>query len=261
MAAQRRKFAGGPAGDTGEADPRVTEALTSWHRGTGSEHDALQALAAARFLVPVVAILTVHDQETKAEKESEMALPTLIGNDGRAAIIAFTGVGTMKRWRRDARPVVTPAARVWHAAVAESQAVVIDVAGPSPFVVEGARLASLARGEQPPFPHQDPDIRAVIEAAVAAEPAIAGYILAPGGGSAHGSGGSAHGSSSTARSSTARSSTARSSADLAVTLRLADVIAAEPARRAAQAIALALAPRLRRGVELSVELAASRDSK
>jgi hypothetical protein len=248
MAAQRRKFAGGPAGDTGEADPKVTEALTNWHRGAGSEHDALQALAAARFLVPVVAILTVHDQETKAEKESEMALPTLIGNDGRAAIIAFTGVETMKRWRPDARPVVTPAARVWRAAVAESQAVVIDVAGPSPFVVEGARLASLARGEQPPFPHQDPDIRAVIEAAVAAEPAIAGYTLAPGGGSAHGS-----------RSSSAGRGTAEgASADLAVTLRLADAIATEPARRAAQAIALALAPRLRRGVALSVELPASR---
>jgi hypothetical protein len=241
MAAQRRKFAGGPAGDTGEADPKVTEALTNWQRGAGSEHDALRALAAARFLVPVVAVLTVQDQETKAEKESEMALPTLIGNDGRTAIIAFTGVETMKRWRPDARPVVTPAARVWHAAVAESQAVVVDVAGPSPFVVEGARLASLAQGEQPPFPHEDPDIRAVVEAAVAAEPAITGYILAPGSGSTHGSGGAEGGS-----------------ADLAVTLRLADAIAAEPARRAAQAIALALAPRLRRGVALSMELPASR---
>ena len=183
MAAQRRKYAG-PAGDTGEADPKVTQALANWRRGAGSEHDALQALATARFLVPVVAILTVQDQETKADKESEMALPTLIGNDGRAAIIAFTGVETMKRWRPDARPVVTPAARVWHAAVAESQAVVIDVASPSPFVVEGARLARLAQGEPPPFPHEDPDIRAVIEAAVAAEPAITGYILAPDDGSA-----------------------------------------------------------------------------
>ncbi|MCW2934800.1 MAG: hypothetical protein JWM19_5762 [Actinomycetia bacterium] len=240
MAAQRRKLAGGPAGDTGEADPKVTAALTNWQHGAGSEHDALRALAGARFLVPVVAILTVQDQETKAEKESEMALPTLIGNDGRAAIIAFTGVETMKRWRPDARPVVTPAARVWHAAVAESQAVVIDVAGPSPFVVEGARLASLAQGKQPPFPHEDSDIRAVIAAAVAAEPAITGYILAPGGGSAGSS--SANGGG----------------ADLAVTLRLADAIAAEPARRAAQAIAAALAPRLRRGVELSMELPASR---
>jgi hypothetical protein len=230
MAAQRGKFTGGQAGDTGGADPEVTEALASWQHGTGSERDALRALAATRFLVPVVAVLTVQDEQTKAEKESEMALPTLIGNDGRTAIIAFTGVETMKRWRPDARPVITPAARVWHAAVAEGQAVVIDVAGPSPFVIEGARLASLAQGKQPPFPHEDPDVRSVIEAAVAAEPAITGCVLAPGGGRA----------------------------DLAVTLLLADAGATEPARRVAQAIALALAPRLRRGLELSMELPASR---
>jgi hypothetical protein len=158
-----------------------------------------------------------------------LALPTLIGNDGRAAIIAFTSVAALARWRPDARPVVTPAARAWQAARAEADAVVIDVAGPVPFVVEGARLAALAAGEQPPPAHLDPDIRAVIEAAAAGEPAIVGVSLAPGG---------AH-------------------ADLAVTLRLttalrpADPAAAEAARRAAQAIAAALAPRLRQRVALS----------
>ncbi len=244
MAAQRRTFPGRPAGDGGAADPEVTAALTDWQRGTCTERHALLALAGTRLLVPVVAILTAQDQETKAEKESEMALPTLIGNDGRTAIIAFTGVETMKRWRADARPVVTPAARVWHAAVAEGQAVVIDVAGPTPFVVEGARLASLARGERPPFPYEDPDVRAVIEAAVAAEPAITGYALAPGGGGAHG------------RDGAGSASAEGGGADLAVTLQLAGATAMDPARRAGQAIALALASRLRRGVELGVELPA-----
>jgi hypothetical protein len=228
MAAQRPKFTGRPAGDSGESDQNVTEALTNWQNGAGSEREALRALAATRFLVPVVAILTAQDEETKAEKESEMALPTLIGNDGRAAIIAFTGVETMKRWRPDARPVVAPAARVWHAAVAEGQAVVIDIAGPTPFVVEGARLASLAKGEQPPFPHEDPDVRAVVESAVAAWPHVAGFTLAPG----------------------------SAPADLAVTLRVASAASVDEARQAAQSIATGLAPRLRRGVELSVELPA-----
>ena len=45
-----------PAGDTGEADNRVTAALSAFARGTGSEHAALTALAGARLLVPVVAI-------------------------------------------------------------------------------------------------------------------------------------------------------------------------------------------------------------
>ena len=80
-----------------------------------------------------------------------MALPTLIGNDGRKAVIAFTGTETISRWRADARPVPVPAARLWPAVAAEqADAVVIDVAGPVPLVIEGARLAALAGGAPPP---------------------------------------------------------------------------------------------------------------
>src|SRR6266487_1159987 len=45
--------------DDGTADPHVTEALAAYHAGQGSEQDALTALAAARLLVPVVAVLAV----------------------------------------------------------------------------------------------------------------------------------------------------------------------------------------------------------
>jgi hypothetical protein len=228
MAAQAKRFAGRPAGDTGAADPAVAHALDAWQRGDGSEHAALLALSGTRLLVPVVAMLTMVDEQTGAEKESEMALPTLIGNDGRAAIIAFTGLEALARWRPDARPVVTPAARAWQAALAEGNAVVIDVAGPVPFVVEGARLATLAAGGQPPPAHLDPDVRAAVAAAVAAEPAIEGFTLAPGDG-ADGPGG-----------------------DLAVLLRVTDAAGIAAARRAAQAITMSLSPRLRRGITLSV---------
>jgi hypothetical protein len=235
VAAHEKRFTDRPAGDTGAADPAISRALDAWQRGACSEHAALLALSRARLLVPVVAMLTSVDEQTGADKESEMALPTLIGRDGRAAIIAFTGVESLARWRPDARPVLTPAARVWQAARAEAEAVVIDVAGPVPFVVEGARLAALAAGDQPPPAHLDPDVRAAIEAVVAAEPAIVSASLAPGG----------------------------PEADLAVTLclteapglaeaaRRTDPAAAEAARRAAQAIAAALAPRLRQGIALS----------
>lgn len=91
-----------------------------------------------------------------------MALPTLVGNDGRKAVIAFTGTESVRRWNPEARPVPFPAARVWEYAAAEGDAVVIDVAGPVPLVVEGARLASLAAGDEPPLPHEDPDVRAEI---------------------------------------------------------------------------------------------------
>jgi hypothetical protein len=209
--------------DDGTADPRVTEALAAYHAGQGSEQDVLTALAAARLLVPVVAV-----PAAEGDKNSEMVLPTLIGRDGRPAVLAFTGLDTLARWRPSARPVPAGAGRVWRAAVADSCAVVIDVAGPVPLAVEGTRLAALAAG-QPVLPvHEDEDVRAEVEAAIAAEPMIAGFSLAP-----------------------------SQQVDLAVRLHLAaeDGAAGDwrpVVNEAAQSIAGRLAVRLRRGVEFSV---------
>ena len=169
--------------DRGAADPRVAAALAAYLEGRGSEQAALTALAAARLLVPVVAVLAdgaAPDLSRAGDKNSEMVLPTLIGRDGRAAILAFTGLDALARWRADARPVPAEAGRVWRAAVADGCAVVIDVAGPVPLAVEGARLAALAAGEPVPPAHEDPDVRAAVEAAIAGEPVIAGFTLAPG---------------------------------------------------------------------------------
>lgn len=205
-----------PAGDTGEAGPAVRAALAAYADGTGSEQAALTAIAAARLLVPVVAVLAgMNDDGT--EKESEMALPTLIGNDGRRAVIAFTGTETLRLWKEDARPVPVRAAQVWTAALAEADAVVIDVAGPVQLVVEGARLAALANGDPPPLPHEDPDIRAAV-AAVTGD-----FTLEPGG----------------------------PGADLAVILKTRDM---DEAREAAEGIAARLSPRLRKGIEIRTSL-------
>ena len=153
-------------GDTGEADPAVTAALHVYGQGKGSERDALLAVANSRLLVPVVAVLSEQNDDG-TEKETEMALPTLVGNDGRSAVIAFTGTESIRRWNPDARPVPFPAARVWEYAAHEGNAVVVDVAGPVPLAVEGARLAALAAGDAPPSPHEDPDVRAIIAAVTA----------------------------------------------------------------------------------------------
>ncbi len=106
-----------------------------------------------------------------------MALPTLIGRDGRAAIIAFTSLDALTRWRPEARPVPVPAASVWLAGVQDASAVVIDVAGPVPVAVDGARLAALAAGRPVPLPHQDPDVLAALQSVLADEPLIAQAAL------------------------------------------------------------------------------------
>lgn len=170
--------------DDGSAAPQVTAALADYAAGRGSEHAVLAALDAARLIVPVLALLA--GEETPApgglrrEKSSEMALPTVIGNDGRAALPAFTGAAALARWRPGARPVPVPAAEVWQSGARDASAVVIDIAGPVPFAVDGARLAALARGSPAPLPYQDPDVMALAQEALAAEPVIAGYRLLPG---------------------------------------------------------------------------------
>jgi SseB protein N-terminal domain len=202
-----------PAGDAGDADPAVTAVLAAYAAGEAAEHAVLTVITASRLLVPVVAVLAEANADG-TEKETEMALPTLIGNDGRKAVIAFTSTGTIKRWRADARPVPVAAAALWPAVAAEqADAVVIDVAGPVPLVVEGARLRALANGAPPPFPHEDPDVYAQVAAVTG------NFTLEPGG----------------------------QGAELTVTLRAADPAGA---RAAAEAIAARLAPRLRKGIAL-----------
>jgi hypothetical protein len=155
-----------PVGDAGEADPAVTAILAAYAAGEVTEHAALTVVAVSRLLVPVVTVMAEANhgggERKGSEKETEMALPTLIGNDGRAAVIAFTSSDTLRSWREDARPVPVAGPRLWAAALTEAEAVVVDIAGPVPLVVEGARLRRLAAGEPPPPAHEDPDIRAAV---------------------------------------------------------------------------------------------------
>ncbi len=249
------------AGDDGKPDPRVAAVLSAYAAGREGEHAALAALAGTRLLMPLVerALEQEHGGACGSPGASpareacgspgssaarEMAFPTLIGRDGRPALLAFTSLDALTRWRADARPVPALAAQVWETAVADSCAVVIDVAGPVPLAVDGARLGALAKGEPPPAPQDDPDVHALIAEVLASEPGIAGAELAGGG----------------------------AGADLAVRLMFRPEGAPPPApppatpargapppgapppdvQRAAEAIAAGLAGRLRRGIEISV---------
>jgi hypothetical protein len=134
------------------------------------------SLAQSRLLVPIVAAVVGG-----GEKTSEISLPTLIGADGRPAIPAFTCMDALRSWRQDARPVPTQADELWRAAVAEGCAVVVDLAGPVPLAIDGARLAALAGGGPVPLPHQDPDVWTALRRAAAGHAAITGLGLDDGG--------------------------------------------------------------------------------
>lgn len=207
--------------DNGGADAGVTEALLAFAAGQRGEQAVLTALAGSRLLVPVVAVRASQTGQRAAQpgagddqraaghrrgqprpggpgsggpgsggprpgrtggvQAADMAMPTLIGLDGRRAIPAFTSQDAMHAWQGDARPVPVTARRVWQAAAADSCAVVIDVAGPVPVAVEGARLAALARGESAPAPCADPDVHEAVSAVLAGQLAVAAFELRPGG--------------------------------------------------------------------------------
>jgi hypothetical protein len=132
--------------DTGAADARLAAVLARFAGREVSYADALGVLAVSRLLVPVVAILGEVD-ESGADKTSDMATVLLTGADGRQALLAFTSLETLAAWQPDARPVAVPASDAAKAALQErAAALLVDVAGPVTFVVEGEDLYGLGAG-------------------------------------------------------------------------------------------------------------------
>jgi len=140
----------GFAGDDGAGDLALRSALAAYAVDPGREVDVLLALPAARLLVPVVAVLgevEVDEHGLAHDKTSDMATPLLTGQDGRQALLAFTGLDSLAAWRADARPVPVSASVAARSAVQEGgTALVLDVAGPTTYAVEGDVLDALARG-------------------------------------------------------------------------------------------------------------------
>jgi len=134
--------------DVGSADPDVTAALAGYADGTNGPATVLAALAESRLLVPVLAVVDEADLEAdraRIEKASHMATVSTIGLDGRRGLLAFTGLASLRRWKSDARPVPAPAPAVAAAALEEgAHAIVVDIAGPVLFSIEGVDLRGLA---------------------------------------------------------------------------------------------------------------------
>lgn len=124
----------GAPDDTGDADPALAAALAAYAADPAREPEVLAALAEARLLVPVVA--TLGEAETGPDglvrdKSADMATVLLRGADGRLALLAFTGLETMRRWDPAARPVPVPARTAALAAIQDgAAALLVDVAGP-----------------------------------------------------------------------------------------------------------------------------------
>jgi SseB protein N-terminal domain len=171
--------------DDGSAAPALTDALAGYSVSRVGEHAVIEELYRSRLLIPIVAILTEEEDvapgELRREKESDMALPTLVGEDGRRGVLGFTCLDSLKLWREGARPVPVNVREACQAALSEgADALVVDVAGPVPFAIDGLRLRSLAEGRPIPPPHEDPEVLAAIESAFGAEPGVTGVHVSKG---------------------------------------------------------------------------------
>lgn len=101
-------------------------------------------LRSTRLLAAVVAVLDAADQGG-GDKDSHMAVVSMLNARGERGLLAFTGTDSMSRWNPAARPVPATGRDIARSAIAEGAlAVVIDVAGPHSAVVAGSDLVVLA---------------------------------------------------------------------------------------------------------------------
>jgi hypothetical protein len=134
----------GFAGDAGEADPAVTDALQAY-TVDGISAPLIQALLGARLLVPVVSMPAAAPG---SDHGADMAAVMIRGTDGRTAQLAFTSMAAMRSWDGTARPVPLPCRQVARGALEQgAEAVVVDI-GDSGVVLETDVLRHAAAGHQ-----------------------------------------------------------------------------------------------------------------
>jgi SseB protein N-terminal domain len=140
--------------DSGAADARTRELLAAFSAEPQPERylAAVEALCGDRILVPVVATAT-RTEETSggstSDKEADMSVVGVEAADGRRALLAFTGLDSLQAWDARARPVPVTLDKAAEAALADgAAALLVDLAGPDPLVIDGDLLDQLAAGHR-----------------------------------------------------------------------------------------------------------------
>jgi hypothetical protein len=126
------------AGDHGDPDPQVREALAAATADPAGYPRAVAALGGARLLLPIA-----------PDPDGDLSAVQVAAADGGIGLLAFTGLDSLLAWNPAARPVPCTLDEVAATAVeTAARAVVIDLAGPSPLVIETDLIAELARGRR-----------------------------------------------------------------------------------------------------------------
>lgn len=173
--------------DTGAADAHLARLLAT-PAEQRDEQELVAAVAAARLIVPIVAVPSEVDDSSgiPVDAVSDMASVTLVAPDGQRALPAFTSTAALAAWNADARPVPVTAQRAALAAVQEGCDVIpLDLPappGPAACTLRPSMVWALAMGRTWVPAHRDPQVAAALARAVAQEPAVLDHALADGGG-------------------------------------------------------------------------------
>ncbi len=130
--------------DDGTADPLVQQLLASVGAGEVPALSAARALRDWRLLATVVAVLDGVD-DSGADKDSHMAVVSVVNEAGEKAMLAFSGADSLTTWNAEGRPVPALGRELARAALDDgASALALDIAGPHPVVLEGPALSALA---------------------------------------------------------------------------------------------------------------------
>lgn len=171
-------------GDAGDGDPALLSALAGQAAGERTPADVVAALARARLLVAIVAVVgDTHPVAggLRGDRGADMALVTLTAPDGSKALPVFTSTAALAAWDAAARPVPVESARAALSAVAEGcDRLLVDLAGPHPFAVPRPAVWALGQGRDWVPSPQDPVVAAAVEHAVEGLPDVLGVRCEPG---------------------------------------------------------------------------------
>ena len=174
-------------GDDGSADEAVTEARGAHGRGELDRYALYPVLAGKRVLAPIVAILGESEESgtgvggtaLRRDKDSDMALVTLVASDGAKAVPVFTSAEKLGVWGATAgfptaRPVPVSIEKAAAAALQEeADVLLLDLGTDEQFELGGAALRAFASGRVPASPDADPDVVAALLVVLRAVPEVA----------------------------------------------------------------------------------------
>ncbi len=137
------------AGDHGDPDPALRAVLAEAYAGGAHYAKAVAALCTARLLLPIVASGDEHGDGPDPNRHAEMAAVLVRSDAGATAVPVFTGLDALQAWKPEARPVPCTLDDV-AATVLEtkSQAILVDLPGPHPVVIELGIVQELAQGRR-----------------------------------------------------------------------------------------------------------------